>query len=61
MRIGLNKTTELSAVIKELFGKSIDQKINGLTTDSRNLKTGDIYIALEGEIHDGHDYLVQVD
>ena len=61
MRIGLNKTTELSAVIKELFGKSIDQKINGLTTDSRNLKTGDIYIALEGEIHDGHDYLNQVD
>ena len=61
MRIGLNKTTELSAVIKELFGKSIDQKINGLTTDSRNLKTGDIYIALEGDIHDGHDYLDQVD
>jgi len=61
MRIGLNKSTELSAVFKELFGRGFNQKINGLTTDSRNLKTGDIYIALEGEIHDGHDYLNQVD
>ena len=61
MRIGLKKTTELSAVFKELFGKGINQKINGLTTDSRNLKIGDIYIALEGDIHDGHDYLNQVD
>ena len=61
MRIGLNKTTELSAVFKELFGKGINQKINGLTTDSRNLKIGDIYIALEGDMYDGHDYLNQVD
>ena len=61
MRIGLKKTTELSAVFKELFGKGINQKINGLTTDSRNLKIGDIYIAIEGDIHDGHDYLNQVD
>ena len=61
MRIGLNKSTELSTVFKELFGKGINQKINGLTTDSRNLKTGDIYIALEGDTHDGHDYLDQVD
>ena len=61
MRIDLNKSTELSAIFKELFGEGVDQKINGITTDSRNIKTGDIYIALEGDVNDGHDYLYQVD
>ena len=61
MRISLNNSDELSDIFKEIFGKGLDQNINGITTDSRNLKTGDIYIALKGEIHDGHDYLNQVD
>ena len=61
MRIDLNKSTELSDIFKDLFGKDIGQKINGITTDSRNLKIGDIYIALKGGVHDGHDYLNQVD
>ena len=61
MRVGLNNSTELSDVFKDLFGEGINKKINGLTIDSRNLKSGDIYIALEGDIHDGHDYLNQVD
>ena len=41
MRISLNKTTELSAVFKELFGKGIDQKINGdiNVTSPTGLKT----------------------
>ena len=31
MRIGLNNSTELSDVFKDLFGEGINKKINGLT------------------------------
>ena len=33
MRISLNNSDELSDIFKEIFGKGVDQKINGITTD----------------------------
>lgn len=32
--------------------------INNIVTDSRMVKSGDLFIALEGEIHDGHDFIL---
>jgi len=31
--------------------------VGGITTDTRNLKPGDLYVALKGENHDGHSFL----
>ena len=39
-----------------LTGKSLDNPITGITTDSRSCKSGDLYIALTG-INDGHQYI----
>ena len=48
-------------IIFDLYGVKITNIINGISTDSRNLIEGDIYIAIEGENNDGHNYLKQVD
>ena len=37
-----------------------DTKITGVSTDSRNLSDGDLFVALRGEHFDGHDYVSQV-
>ena len=45
----------------DLYGIQIENTIRGITTDSRDLSKGDIYVAIKGEINDGHNYLNQVD
>lgn len=37
-----------------------DFLINSLSTDSRNIDSGDTYLAICGENHDGHDYINDV-
>ncbi|HEY6131130.1 MAG TPA: UDP-N-acetylmuramoyl-tripeptide--D-alanyl-D-alanine ligase [Halioglobus sp.] len=37
-----------------------DCNITGVSTDSRSLRPGDLFVALRGERFDGHDYLPQV-
>ena len=32
-------------------------EITGMTADSRNVKAGDIFVAVEGESHDGHTFI----
>ena len=32
--------------------------LNGVTIDSRNSAEGDIFVAIKGERHDGHDFVV---
>jgi UDP-N-acetylmuramoyl-tripeptide--D-alanyl-D-alanine ligase len=34
-------------------------RINGISTDTRTLKSGDLFIPLKGENFDGHDYIPQ--
>jgi UDP-N-acetylmuramoyl-tripeptide--D-alanyl-D-alanine ligase len=34
-----------------------DIMVKGVSTDTRSLKSGDIYIALKGELYDGHDFV----
>ena len=61
MRVNISNSTDISNVIFELYGIEIKNTIGGITTDSRNLTKGDIYIAIEGENNDGHSYLNQAD
>lgn len=39
-----------------LSGEQADE-FHGITTDSRRLKEGDVFVALQGEKYDGHDFL----
>ena len=61
MRIDISNSTDISNVIFELYGIQVKNTAGGITTDSRNLIEGDIYIAIKGENSDGHNYLKQVD
>jgi UDP-N-acetylmuramoyl-tripeptide--D-alanyl-D-alanine ligase len=42
-----------------LFGRA-ETKITGICTDSRNIKSGELFIAIVGESMDGHDFIEQV-
>ena len=61
MRININKSEILSQIIKKITGETLKTPITGITTDSRDCKPGDLYIALLGNRSDGHDFLYQVD
>ncbi|MEM8845414.1 MAG: Mur ligase domain-containing protein, partial [Pseudomonadota bacterium] len=39
----------------ELLGE--DAAIRGISTDTRNIKEGDLFIALKGERYDAHDFI----
>lgn len=43
----------------ELLAPMHNCQINGLSTDSRNISSGDLFVPLRGEHFDGHDYLSQ--
>lgn len=43
---------------KEIF--SADRDISGVSYDSRNVKIGDLYVAIRGEKHDGHSFIKDV-
>lgn len=61
MRVDITNSTYISNIIFDLYGVEIKNTIRGISTDSRNLLEGDIYIAIEGENNDGHNYLKHVD
>lgn len=46
-----------SAVGGTIFGVCDDIFIKNITTDSRNVKEGDLFIPIEGENFDGHDFI----
>lgn len=49
--------------IAEIVGSPsmvIDAEIENISTDSRNIIPGDLFIALKGEKFDGHDYIADV-
>jgi len=37
-----------------------DREISGVSYDSRNVKNGDIFVAIRGEKHDGHHFIRDV-
>ena len=61
MRVEINNSNRLLKIIEEITGKKIHSPITGITTDSRDCKGGDLYIALVGDRNDGHEYIKDVD
>lgn len=59
----LDKAFNLSCVLNALAleNPSLDgaQQVSGVSTDSREIKAGDIFVALRGEKFDGHDFVQQ--
>lgn len=51
----------LACAAAELGGavRGADVRFDGVCTDSRTLKKGDLFVALRGERHDGHDFVAQ--
>ena len=51
---------ELSQWVSRLWKNGIpDDPITGVSTDTRTIKSGNLYVALQGENFDGHDFVRQ--
>ena len=61
MRLDIKNSNRLAKAIKTITGKSLINPITGITTDSRNCKSGDLYVALTGIRSDGHQYINEVE
>ncbi len=61
VRISINNSEKLSKIIENITGVRLTSPITGITTDSRDCNSGDLYIALLGERTNGHHYLQNVD
>ena len=48
----------LAATAGELSG-TITQPMSGISIDSRNIHRGDIFVAIKGDVHDGHGFAAQ--
>jgi UDP-N-acetylmuramoyl-tripeptide--D-alanyl-D-alanine ligase len=57
----MNLTIEeiLKAVTGQLLQGDPQHRAQGVSTDSRSLKTGELFIALKGEHFDGHDFITE--
>ncbi len=55
------KTRELVASLSDckLVGETEERSFRRISIDSRQTKPGDLFLALKGEQHDGHDYLYE--
>ncbi len=60
MRIEIANSEMFSAIIEKTTGVKIFHPITGVSNDSREIKKGDLYIALIGEKIDGHKFLEEV-
>ena len=60
MRINLPQPNAFVKIFKEIVGCSLDLTITGIATDSREVCSGDLYIAISGERVDGHTFLTDV-
>lgn len=56
MQISLQELQK--AITSSMMGQNVE--VSGLTTDSRKIRQGDLFLALRGEIFDGHDFLSSV-
>ncbi|HHW62073.1 MAG TPA: UDP-N-acetylmuramoyl-tripeptide--D-alanyl-D-alanine ligase [Syntrophomonadaceae bacterium] len=63
-RVETGMKADLDWVVKSVKGQVLTGDANGMvssvSTDSRNINQGALFIALKGERFDGHDYLLQV-
>jgi UDP-N-acetylmuramoyl-L-alanyl-D-glutamate--2,6-diaminopimelate ligase len=55
--VEMNLSKLLHNIPGDNFGDCKDAMVTGLTCDSRQVRSGDIFFALPGVDHDGHDYI----
>jgi len=60
LRINIKNNEIFSTVFESVTGQNLHKPITGITTDSRNIHEGDLYIALCGKKIDGHLFLNDV-
>src|SRR2546430_7792230 len=53
----MDTATAARAIAATVFGANV--RFDRVTTDSRSLKTGDLFVAIKGERFDGHDFVAQ--
>ncbi len=51
---------EIAAATGGVIHGAADNRINGVSTDSRTVQPGQLFLALRGERFDGHDYIGEV-
>ena len=60
MRIDLPNPDKFKHIFEMTLDESLSEKVNGISTDSRDIKEGDLYLAISGEKVDGHSFLEEV-
>jgi len=60
MRINLPDPVGFAEVFRKTIGIPFDTEVTGITTDSREVQSGDLYVAIDGERVDGHRFLKEV-
>ena len=60
MRIDLPNPDRFKQIFDNTMNKPLVEKVIGISTDSRDIKEGDLYIAIAGEKVDGHSFLTDV-
>ena len=60
MRIDLPNPDRFKQIFDKTLSKPLVEKVIGISTDSRDIKEGDLYIAITGEKVDGHSFLTDV-
>jgi len=60
MRIDLPNPDKFKHIFDMTLDESLPEKVDGISTDSRDIKEGDLYIAISGEKVDGHLFLEEV-
>ena len=60
MRATINHPELFAAVFESITKSKLHRPVTGLSTDSREIKEGDLYIAINGEKVNGHKFLNEV-
>ena len=60
MRINIENSEMFTTILESTIKSKMYRPITGLTNDSRQIKKGDLYIAMHGQYNDGHAFLEDV-
>src|ERR1700734_617572 len=50
---------ELSAALGAAPSSPVNTAVNGVSIDSRTVEAGDLFFAIRGDAHDGHDHVAR--
>ena len=58
--ISWTSTDLLEASQGDLLGGNASQSFTGISIDSRNITTNEVFVAIKGDVHDGHRFAEDV-